>query len=173
MLVNQMSKPSRELHSVKRFTCDVKGLHDQFEAIKDVPIARVATAFKDRDGVTYILIINKALYFGREMDHSLINPNQIRHFGIPVSDNAYDGTRDLGIDHDDVFIPFETQGSTVFFFETFVPLDDDIERSSHIVLTDGDTEWNPNTVKMSRDRPYGDNYEIAVKSARRICAARA
>ena len=81
-------------------TCDVKGFHDQFEAIKDVPIARVATAFKDSDGSTYILVINEALYFGQEMDHSLINPNQIRHFGIPVSDNAYNGTEDLGIDHE-------------------------------------------------------------------------
>ena len=106
------------------------------------------------------------------MDHSLINPNQIRHFGIPVSDNAYDGTRDLGIDHEDVFIPFETQGSTVHF-ETFVPSDDDIKRSPHIVLTDGDTEWNPCTITMSRHRPYGDNYEIAVKAARRICDNRA
>ena len=99
----------------------------------------MATAYKDSDGVTYILVINEAMYFGQEMDHSLINPNQIRHFGIPVSDNAYDGTQDLGIDHEEVFIPFETQGSTVFF-ETFVPSDDDIERSPHIVLADGDTE---------------------------------
>jgi len=65
-------------------TCDVKGFHDDFESIKDVPITRLATAFKDSDGMTHILIVNEALYFGQQMDHSLINPNQIRHFGIPV-----------------------------------------------------------------------------------------
>ena len=152
-------------------TCDVKGFHDEFEAIKDVPIARVATAYKDTDGNTYILVINEALFFGQSMDHSLINPNQIRHFGIPVSDNAYDGASDFGIDHEDLFIPFETKGSVVFF-ETYVPSDHDLEHNPHIVLTDGDTEWDPNNIEMSRYRPYGDNHDVAVKAARRICEQR-
>ena len=152
-------------------TCDVKGFHDNFEVIKDVPIARVATAYKDSDGMTYILIINEALYFGQEMDHSLINPNQIRHFGIPVSDNTYDGTQDFGIDHEDIFIPFETKDSTVFF-ESYVPSDDDLENCPHIVLTDGDTEWDPDHIEMSRYRPYGDNHDVAIKAARRICEQR-
>ena len=101
--------------STTGMTCDVRGFHDDFEPIKDVPIAQVATAFRDTHGATSILIINEALYFGPEMDHSLINPNQIRHYGIPVSDDAYDGGREFGIDHEDIFIPFETEGSTVFF----------------------------------------------------------
>ena len=152
-------------------TCDVKGFHDDFDTIKDVPIARVATAYKDSDGRTWILIINEALYFGQNMDHSLINPNQIRHFGIPVSDNAYDGANEFGIDHEDIFIPFVTKGATVFF-ETYVPSDDDLEHNPHIVLTDGDTEWDPSNIEMSRNRPYGDNYDVAVKAARRICEQR-
>ena len=73
--------------------CDVKGFHDDYEAIKDVPIARVATAYCDGSGITYILVINEALFFGTSMDHSLINPNQICHNGIPVSDNPYDSGR--------------------------------------------------------------------------------
>ena len=72
--------------------CDVKGFHDNFDAIKDIPVARVETAFQDEHGVIYIIIINEALYFGSSMDHSLINPNQIQHFGIPVSDDTYDST---------------------------------------------------------------------------------
>ena len=103
-------------------TCDVRGFHDNFEPIRDVPIDQVATAFRDEHGATNILIINEALYFGPEMDHSLINPNQIRHHGIPVSDDAYDGGCQFGIDHEDIFIPFNTEGSTVFF-DSHVPTD--------------------------------------------------
>ena len=54
-----------------------------------------------------------------------------------------------------------------------MPLDDDIERSPYVVLTDGNTEWSQCEIEMSRHRPYGDNYELSLKSARRICAARA
>ena len=88
--------------------CDVKGFHDDYDAIKDVPVARVTTAFTDENGAKHILIINEALFFGSTMDHLLINPNQIRHFGIPVSDNPYDTEKALGIDHQSIFIPFKT-----------------------------------------------------------------
>ena len=50
-----------------------------------MPVARAATAWKDQHGMTYILIVNEALYFGNDMDHSLINPNQISY--LPLSDN--------------------------------------------------------------------------------------
>lgn len=136
--------------------CDVMGFHDEFAPIKDVPVARAATAWRDENGATYIIIANEVLFFGPEMDHSLINPNQIRHCGIPVSDNPYDATKALGIDHDEAFIPFQTEGSTVYF-TTYVPSDDDLNNYPHIELTDGTTEWDPNAIEMSCHRPYGDD----------------
>ena len=57
--------------------CNVHGFHAAFDSIKDVPVSRSATAVVDKHGDTYILIVNKALYFGPDMDHSLINPNQM------------------------------------------------------------------------------------------------
>ena len=119
--------------------CDVKGFHDDFDAIKDIPIARIATAYQDEQGSIYILIINEALYFGSSMDHLLINLNQIRHFGIPVLDDTYDSSRDLGIDHADVSSPFLTQGPTVFF-ETYAPSDEGLKSYPHIILTDREIE---------------------------------
>ena len=38
-------------------------------------------------------MINEGLYYGIKMDHSLINPNQIRDYGISLWDIAYDQTR--------------------------------------------------------------------------------
>ena len=53
--------------------------------IVGVPIVSGATAWDDPvTGQTYILIINEGLYYGNKMDHSLINPNQIRDYGIPL-----------------------------------------------------------------------------------------
>ena len=54
------------------------------------------------------LIVNQALYFGASLDHSLINPNQIRHFGIPVSDILYSSGQDFGIGHEDHFISLKS-----------------------------------------------------------------
>ena len=134
----------------------MKGFHDDFKSIKDVPVATVVTAYRDNNGLIFILIIHEALYFGAQLDHSLINPNQIRHYGIPVSDDPYDSTQQFGINHPDVFIPFCTEGCTVFF-DTFAPNGNEIDRNPHIILTDGEVQWDQNGVKMSSDRPYGDN----------------
>ena len=53
------------------------------------------------------------------MEHSLITPNQIRSFGIPVSDDLFDRTREFGIYHKEIFIQFRTEG-TAIFFDTYV-----------------------------------------------------
>ena len=135
-------------------TCDVSGFHQSFESLKDIPIAQVATAVTLENGETVILIINEALYFGPQMDHSLVNPNQIRAYGIDVSDNPYDRGRDFGISCDDCFIPFNTEGSTVYF-DSFVPTDTMLETLRHIELT-SDEEWDPSNVDMQRYLPQGN-----------------
>lgn len=149
-----LGKNWRQLSTTGQF-CSVQGFHKDLQAIDNVPVSRCATAIHAPSGELVILIINEGLYFGPGLDHSLINPNQIRHFGIPVSDDPFDATREFGIDHEDIFIPFVTQGSTVLF-ETFVPTDEELEKCPHVVLTDGEVEWDPHTVEMASDRPYGD-----------------
>ena len=128
--------------SLKGQTCDVLGFHQSFESLHDIPLAQVATGVTLENGKTVILVINEALYFGSQMDHSLVNPNQIRAYGIDVSDNPFDRERDFGIQYDECFIPFATEGSTVYF-DTFVPTDYQLEALRHIELT-SDDKWNPN-----------------------------
>jgi hypothetical protein len=58
--------------------CQVQGFHKSFDAIPNIPVATVATVWDDQNtGLSYILIIHQALYFGAQLDHSLINVNQI------------------------------------------------------------------------------------------------
>ena len=130
--------------------CTVLGFANELQTIEDIPVARVATAYTNEEGKTWILIINEALFFGSRLDHSLINPNQIRHFGVPVCDDPYDPHRPLGIDHENAFIPFEKEGACIFF-DTYVPSDEQLEEWEHVELTNDEIPWNPSTVRL------GDN----------------
>ncbi|CAJ1936118.1 unnamed protein product [Cylindrotheca closterium] len=71
----------------------------------NVPIVSGATAYDcPQSGNTFILIFNKALYYGNRLDHSLINPNQVRKFGIPLWDNPFDEVRNIGIKTKPIFV---------------------------------------------------------------------
>ena len=95
--------------------CEVHGFHDDFTPLPNVPIATVATMWNDPiTGQGFILILHETLYFGKNMDHSLINPNQLRHHGLTVHDNPYDPSfdRKMGIEIDkNNKIPSCSQGS--------------------------------------------------------------
>jgi hypothetical protein len=96
--------------------CNVHGFSSEQAAISDIPVARVATVWTDKEsGLSYLLIINEALYFGDRLNHSWIDPNQIRVTGLQVCDDPFDRYRTLGIDAESVFIPYETAGSAVYF----------------------------------------------------------
>ena len=99
-------------------------------------MGRAATAVVHDDVTIYILVLNETLLFGKWMDQSLINPNQIRSFSIPVSKNLFYRTREFGIDHKEIFITFKTEGTTVLF-ENYVPSDHELENCAHIFLADG------------------------------------
>ena len=74
-----------------------------------------------------------------------------------MSDNPYGSGQDFGIDHDDRFVTFKTEGSIVFF-NSFVPTYAEINTCPHMVLTDSVIEWDPQLVEISTNRPYEDNY---------------
>jgi len=85
------------------------------------------------------------------MGHSLINPNQIRDFGLKVHDNPYDldPERAIGIElYDDLRLPFHTDGSAIYF-ESKYPDDHELETCEHIIIT-SDAEWKPHELKMGR-----------------------
>ena len=84
------------------------------------------------------------------MDHTLLNPNQLRLFGIEVHDNMYDldPARAMGIIVPDTNkkIPFQSQGSTIFFTSRY-PTDDKLDQYPHIVVT-CDQSWDPHRLIM-------------------------
>ena len=70
-------------------------------------------------------MINEGLYYGRKLDHSLINPNQLRSFGIQCWDNPFDTDRGLMIQVYYIQIPMQAQGTKISF-ESIAPTDDEL-----------------------------------------------
>ena len=129
-------------------TADVYAYDTSIKPIENVPIVSGATAYDDPvTGITYILVFHESLYYGDKLDHTLINPNQVRSYGIPFWDNPYDTTRALSIDvNNNLHIPLRTIGTKVAFV-TRVPTTEELENSDHIHMTSAQP-WNPAEVQM-------------------------
>ena len=68
--------------------CDVTPYREDYNAICNVPVAQVAMAWQsDETGQVYILVFNKALDMIKSLDVTLVNPNQLWHYGIHVQDD--------------------------------------------------------------------------------------
>ena len=59
--------------------CNVSTYTDTYDSIKSVPIAKAGTAWTSPEsGTTIILVFNEGLWMGDKMEHTLVNPNQMR-----------------------------------------------------------------------------------------------
>ena len=124
-----------------------------------VPIVSGATTYHHSDGTSYILVINEALFYGKKLKHSLINPNQVRHHGIGFWDNPYDQDRQLMIEINEhgLSIPMEYRG-TKLVFQSSLPTEYELNELQHIELT-SNQPWNPSTVNLGqiKVRPSRNN----------------
>ena len=118
-------------------TCDVYPFKEGYEPATGIPVGTCATLVETEDDSDYIIIGHQMLYFGKEMETSLLNQNQIRHYishyGGTVQD---DYTRDepFGITTDKLFIPFDIEGASVHFVSR-TPTRGEIESLPHVVIT--------------------------------------
>jgi len=129
-------------------TADVYAYDTSIKPIENVPIVSGATAYDDAaTGTTFILVFHESLYYGTKLDHTLINPNQVRSYGIPFWDNPFDPTRPLSIDvHDALHIPLRPVG-TKLLFTSRVPTATELETCEHIHMTSS-APWNPSDISM-------------------------
>ncbi len=96
--------------------CSLSPYLSEYDSITDIPICTTATAVDLNSGETIILEFGQGLWFGNRMDHSLVNPNQCRAFGIRINDDPTDATRILGMElSDDYVVPFTMRGTTCAF----------------------------------------------------------
>ena len=138
------------LHFTMR-SADVSGFSTELGIMKDIPIVTACTAYTSKiTGQTYILVFNEFLWYGSQMDHSLINPNQIRAYNIPLWDNPFDPAHPTQIEvNDSIVIPLQGQG-TKLQFDTRVPTRQELNECPHITMT-SPLPWDPtNMTKNSR-----------------------
>ena len=126
--------------------CNVSPYREDYEAIQNVPIANVATAWQSTvHGDTFILVFNEALWMGDTMETSLINPNQLRHHGVHVQDDPT-SRRPMSIitSNGDFAMPLQSRGTTLYF-TTHSPTKEELDNCPHIHLSCSEP-WDPRNV---------------------------
>ncbi len=130
--------------------CDVSPYSDDYDSIKNVPIVNAATAWQSTiTGQTFILVFNEALWMGDTLPHTLINPNQLRHYGVRVQDDPT-STEPLSIiTEDNEFCMELTMKGTIVCAHTHTPSDAELNQCPKIVLS-SDHAWNPQKVSFPK-----------------------
>ena len=125
----------------------------------NIPLATCATKVVTRSGTAFILICPQMLFYGRDLPRSLINPNQLRLAGTLVHDNpATAREEEFGLITDNLYIPFQTAGATIYF-ESFAPTYDEVNNLMHQII--GPDEWDPLTVRL-RDCPLAETRAVEI-----------
>lgn len=139
-------KPSRFVN--------VYAYSEEYKPLKDIAIATVATVWVDpKTAQEYLLLINEALFFGKRMKHSLINPNQLRANGTEVDDcprqfrlSSRHAIRLKG--DPPVTIPLKMRG-VISCFDTTRPKPSDLDDLPRLELTSR-LPWEPQSKHFAK-----------------------
>ena len=113
-------------------TADVYPYKPSCKPLYNVPIVSGATTVMESiTGNSFIMVTNKAIYYGRKLDHSLINPNQLKCYETMVWDNPFDPYTNLCIKTDNGNTIDMTPHGTKIGFSSHVPTNE--ERSKLLV----------------------------------------
>ena len=135
------------------YTCDVYPYKGSYEAAKNIPVATCATVVEGEDGSDFLLIGHEMLYFGRDMDRSLINQNQVRHHirhrSGTIQDDYTRSDIPFGTNTGDAFVSFYTASCAVTF-DSRAPTSAELGALPQIVITSKEV-WDPkrNLVQVS------------------------
>lgn len=147
--------------------CTVSPFLDEYQEQLNIPICTALTATTlQLSGETVILRIGQCLDFHDKLDKTLINPNQLRAFGIKVCDDPTDNNRRLGIQLDDTtFLPMSMSGS-ICGLMTWFPTNEELE-SCRIFNISDEHAWDPTNVTFpntpNRSARYSDIYSLSAK----------
>ena len=95
---------------------DVYPYNTSYTPIKNIAIVTGASIYTDNTGITYIIIIHEALFYGDKLYHSLLKSNQIRTNHVNYWDSPYDNLRHLSIEAPNTLvIPLDLDGTNIQF----------------------------------------------------------
>ena len=92
------------------------------------------------DGTAYLLVFHESLWMGDKLDHTLVNPNQLRAYGVSIQDNPFD-TKPLSITTDDVSVNLYSEGM-IISGDTRTPTESELGQLPRLILTSLH-DWDP------------------------------
>jgi hypothetical protein len=130
--------------------CDVAPYTDAYESIKSVPIVQAGTAWDNPEtGETVILVLNEAIWMADKLEHTLINPNQLRAFGLTVQDNPFSAAPIyIATEDKEDIVPLTCTG-TILMASTRTPTNKELSTCRHIVLS-SEYAWDPQNVQFPK-----------------------
>jgi len=127
---------------------EVSGFSSSIGVLKEVPIVNAAVAYNHpTTGETVILIINQALYFDDNIEHLLLNPNQMKANGVEVDNipmhlSAGKSTHSILFPEAKYRIPLNLHG-VISYFNIRTPTLQEINTCETLTLTSQGIEWQP------------------------------
>jgi len=134
------------------YTVNVSSFSSKLHGVvSDVPIVKAATAYDDPvTGDTYILIIGQAIYLGKDVENTLLCPNQLRYNGVIVDDcpmhlapKDKPSTHSIIVPEGNFQLPLSLRGP-ISTFASRTPTKEELETCQWVILT-GDDAWNPHS----------------------------
>jgi hypothetical protein len=117
------------------------------EAIKSVPIVQAATACQNPEvGVTTIQASNAAIWMGDEMDHTLVNPDQLWACGLTVDDPFSDAPIFIAMEGHEFVLPLLSKG-TMLGASMRTPPCTESQSCQHVTLL-SEHKWDPQSVRF-------------------------
>ena len=98
---------------------------------------------------SFIMVVNEALCYGNKLNHSLINPNQLRCYVTMFWNNRFSPNRDICLEKCEGNTIDPIPDSTKIVFRSHVLMEEELRTLPHIEVTYG-SEWNPNTVRLGK-----------------------
>ena len=86
---------------------------------------------------------------GDSMNCTLINPNQLRHFGTKVQDNPVSDLPLFIMAEDNEFSMELDISGTIIYADTHIPSDNELQTCKHIQLSSS-YQWNPHNVSFPK-----------------------
>ena len=130
--------------SYKGKDCEVSNYSSEYEAVLNVPVIKGSTVWSTTtDGTVYLLIFHESLWMGDKLDHTLVNPNQLRAYGVSIKDNPFD-TKPLSNTTNDASVELYSEG-TIICGDTQMPTESELGRLPQLILT-SPHDWDPRNV---------------------------
>ena len=106
---------------------------------KTYHVGTAATVWMDElDGHEYLLVFHQCIFLGKEIKHTLINPNQLHHCGLVVHDcpKQFDhkSPHSIMVPAHNLTIPLKMCG-IISGFHTQLPTSTDVESLPHVEMT--------------------------------------